>query len=123
MIEGTLDKSTNLIKMSYSGRVDPEQTQAYVPRMQAMLAEVQPGFRLLTDLRRLETMDLGCVPFIEQVMDLCDDRGISMVVRIIPDPHKDIGLNIMSLFHYRRGVRIVTCLTMEQAETALANRG
>jgi len=31
-----------------------------------------------------------------------------MVVRIIPDPRKDIGLNILSRFHYRRGSRFVT---------------
>jgi hypothetical protein len=42
-----------------------------------------------------------------------------MVVRVIPDPHKDIGLNILSLFHYRRGVRIVTCETLEEAMRAL----
>jgi hypothetical protein len=53
-------------------------------------------------------------------MDSCDARGITMVVRIIPDPRKDIGLNIMSLFHYRRGVRFVTCETIEEAQAVLA---
>jgi hypothetical protein len=40
-------------------------------------------------------------------------------VRVIPDSRKDIGLNIMSLFHYRRGVRIVTCETLAEAHTIL----
>jgi hypothetical protein len=44
-----------------------------------------------------------------------------MVVRIIPDPRKDIGLSIMSVFHYRRGVRIVTCETLAEALSALAD--
>jgi hypothetical protein len=43
-----------------------------------------------------------------------------MVVRVIPNPQKDIGLNILSLFHYRRRVRIVTCETLEEAMNALA---
>jgi hypothetical protein len=43
-----------------------------------------------------------------------------MVVRVIPDPQKDIGLNILSLFHYRRRVRIVTCKTLAEAMKALA---
>ena len=42
-----------------------------------------------------------------------------MVVRVIPDPYKDIGLNIVSLFHYPRRVRIVTCETLEEAMRAL----
>jgi hypothetical protein len=43
-----------------------------------------------------------------------------MVVRVIPDPRKDIGLNMLSLFHYRRGIRIVTCMTLEEATKTLA---
>ena len=53
-------------------------------------------------------------------VDLCNKQGIEMVVRVIPDPQKDIGLNILSLFHYRRRVRIVTCATLEEAMKALA---
>ena len=47
--------------------------------------------------------------------------GIAKVVRIIPDPKKDIGLNIMSVFHYQRRVQIITCETLDQADQALAN--
>jgi hypothetical protein len=43
------------------------------------------------------------------------------VVRVIPDPQKDIGLNILSLFHYRKRVRIVTCETLDEARKVLAN--
>jgi hypothetical protein len=120
MIEATVDKSQNLLTVVYSGQIGAEETKRSLAQVEPKVMQMQPGFRLLSDLRRLEVMDLGCVPYIEQVMDLCDDREIAMVVRIIPDPQKDIGLNIMSLFHYRRGVRIVTCETMEEAEAALA---
>jgi predicted choloylglycine hydrolase len=84
-----------------------------------LVPDLRPGFRLLTDLSGLESMDLACVPYIEQMMDLCNKKGVEMVVRVIPDPHKDIGLNIMSLFHYPRRVRIVTCETLEEAMSAL----
>ena len=120
MIEATVEKSTNLLKVRYNGHIGPEESKRGAKQIELLLSELQPGFRLLTDLRALEVMDLGCVPDIEHVMDLCDDRGIGMVVRVIPDPHKDIGLNILSLFHYRRGVRILTCATLQEAEQALA---
>jgi len=119
VFEATLDKPANLLKIVYTGRVPAAEASACAEKIRTLLNDIQPGFRMLTDLRGLESMDLGCVPFIENVMDWCDDAGIDEVVRIIPDPHKDIGLNIMSLFHYRRGVQIVTCQTIEQAKAAL----
>ena len=39
------------------------------------------------------------------------------MVRVIPDSKNDIGMNLLSLFHYHRRPRIVTCGTMiETAE-------
>jgi hypothetical protein len=38
---------------------------------------------------------------------------------VIPDPTIDIGLQIMSLFHYGHDVRIITCATLEEAMRAL----
>ena len=63
------------------------------------------------------------VPFNPQrIMSLClNKKGIEMVVRVIPDPRKDIGLNILSLFHYRRGLRILTYETLDEAMKALAD--
>jgi hypothetical protein len=73
----------------------------------------------LSDLSDLEIMDPDCAAEIEFGMDLCNKAGVSKVVRVIPDPRKDIGLTIMSVFHYHRGVKIVTCETLAQALQAL----
>jgi hypothetical protein len=59
------------------------------------------------------------VPEVEQVMDLLKSGGIELVVRIIPDPRKDIGLTILSVFHYGRSVRSVTCQNFSEALRAL----
>jgi len=120
MIEASVDVPGNLLRVSYRGKIGVEETGRWLPQITSLVGQMQSGFRLLSDLSGLEMMDLACVPHIERVMDLCDARGITMVVRIIPDPHKDIGLNILSLFHYRRGVRIVTCETIEEAQAVLA---
>jgi len=64
-------------------------------------------------------MDVACAPFIGKVMDRCNDRGIKKFIRIIPDPRKDIGLRIMSGFHYDRHVRILTFDILAEAEEAL----
>src|SRR6185436_9755036 len=102
----------NLLIIRFTGRIDPSQTRSQAEKVKAKLVDLQPGFRLLADLTDLEFMDVTCAPDIERTMDLCDVKGVSKVVRVIPDPSKDIGLNIMSVFHYRPSVRIVSCKTM-----------
>jgi hypothetical protein len=52
-------------------------------------------------------------------MDLCNEKGASLVVRVIPDPYRDIGMQIMSIFHYGGSVQILTCQTLAQANEIL----
>ena len=120
MFQVEADKSKNLLKISYAQHVGPEDTEHVEKNAPPLLADLRPGFSLLTDLSGLESMDLACVPYIRRMMDLCNKKGVELVVRVIPDPHKDIGLNILSLFHYRRRVRIVTCETRAEAMKVLA---
>ena len=115
-----LDRSKSLLKISFAQHVGPEETSRGEAEIKGLLADQPPGFRLLADLSALESMDVACVGDIRRIMDLLNKKGIEMVVRVIPDPRKDIGLNILSHFHYRRGVRIITCETLEEAMKALA---
>jgi hypothetical protein len=80
---------------------------------------MQKGFTFLADLAGLESMELESVPSITRIMDACNAAGIGMVVRIIPDPRKDIGLNILSIIHYSRGVHVLTFQNSEEAERAI----
>lgn len=120
MFQAEVDQAKNLLKISYGQHVGPEDTERAKEEILALLADVRSGFRLLTDLSALESMDLECVPHIQSVMDQCNKKGVEMVVRVIPDPEKDIGLNILSLFHYGRRVRLVTCETLAEAQKILA---
>ena len=119
MFQVEADKSKNLLKISFAGRVGLEEAKRCEEEVETLVPDLQPGFQLLTDLSGLESMDLACVPHIERVMDLCNRKGVAKIVRIVPDPHKDIGFNILSLFHYRHGIPIVTCETPEEAIEAL----
>ena len=46
-------------------------------------------------------------------------QGVTEILRVIPDPAQDIGLNIMSLFHYSKEVKFLTLQFREEAETRL----
>ena len=119
MFETQLDAARNRLIIQYKGRVSPEELTRCNEEVAQHLTKLQSGFSLLTDLTDLDSMDVACVPQIRAMMDRCNKRGVKTVVRSVPDPHKDIGLNILSLFHYGRGVHIVTCATMQEALQAL----
>ena len=114
------DKAQNLLEIHFSGNVTPGETKRYLEEINAALTNLQPGFTLLTDMSKLENMTPACAPDLKATMDACRKAGVARVIRVIPDPHKDIGLSIMSLFHYPRKIRIITCETMDEARKILA---
>jgi hypothetical protein len=104
-----IDQPKNLLVIRYRGCAGAPDVERCAEEVRAALPKMQSGFQLLVDFTELESMDVTCVPHIGKIMELCDEQGVSAVVRIIPDPKRDIGLQIMSYFHYRGGVNIVTC--------------
>ena len=108
-----------LLEIRYGDVVRAEDAEKGLDQLQAALARLESGFRVLVDLTALESMDVKCAPSVEKAMDLCNEKGASTVVRIVPDPHRDIGLQIMSIFHYRGDVRIITCATLAEANAIL----
>lgn len=121
MIKFEVDQPRNRLVIRYIGSIQAKDTEEGLDQIQAGLAQLQPQFRLLVDLTELDSMDVKCAPFVEQAMDLCNTKGAEMVVRVIPDPHRDIGMTIMSIFHYRGDVRIMTCQTRAEAEKILSD--
>jgi len=119
MIRFEVDQPRNFLAIRYSGAGGAQDTEQGLAEIRSGLAKLTSGFRLLADLTELEKMDVACAPFIEKAMDLCNEKGASMIVRVIPDPHRDIGLQIMSIFHYSGDVQIMTCETLAEADELL----
>ena len=120
MFLATINKPKQLLYLSFIDRVHLEELERAREQSALLLAELAPGFRLLTDLERLESVDVDCTPEIGKLMELCDQKGVGMVVRVIPDPTKDIGLNIIARFHYRQPPRMITCKSMMEAAKLLS---
>ena len=112
-----------LLEIRYGGVVRAEDSEKGLEQLRAKLELLETGFRVLVDLTALESMEVKCAPFVEKAMDLCNEHGASTVVRVVPDPHRDIGLQIMSVFHYRGDVRIITCLSLAEANQILETDG
>ena len=112
-LDSSLDQK--FIRLRYQGIVLADHIEAVLPRLEESISRVGPGFVLVTDLTGLESMHLDCVPHVTRIMDLCLGAGMAKVIRIIPDPAKDIGLNLLSLVHYRGRVPTVTFGSREEA--------
>jgi len=117
-VEG--DVAHNLIRMSYRGKVGTTEAKAAGEKVVLLLPQMRPGFAVLSDLSCLDSMDLECAANIAKTMDILRAHGVGTVVRIIPDPTKDIGLNILSIVHFRGKVRVVTCQNSAEAEQVLS---
>jgi len=120
MVIVTSNKARQLLFMSFFQHVHAAELQRGQQDVKTLLADLPPGFRVLVDFSQLESMDLDCAPEIGRTMDLLDQNGVGTVVRVIPDPSKDIGMRILSLFHYRNHVLVVTCDNMAEAYEKLA---
>ena len=115
MFRVELDHPGNALVIGYAGNVGPDEAHRCAQEVRVALSKVQPGFRLLVDLTDLESMDVACSPLIGSIMEMCNSSEVSEVVRVIPDPKRDIGLQIMSSFHYASHVRIVTLESAAEA--------
>lgn len=113
------DAARNRIEIIFQGKIAPAEMARYEEEIRVAIAQLREEFHLLTDLSALLSMESGCIPHIERSMDAINRGGVGRIVRVIPHTSKDIGLSIMSLFHYRHGLRIITCRTREEAEQAL----
>jgi len=120
MFLATTNKSRRLLFLHYIGTVSVAELERGYQEIKVLLVEFPNDFEMLADLSRLDFMDVACAEIIGQTMELMDQHGVEIVVRVIPDPAKDIGLNIISIFHYPNHPRIVTCQTLTEAAQVLA---
>lgn len=119
MFLATTNKARRLLHLSYIDKVTPAELERAYPEVKALVAEFSGGFDMLADLGRLEFMDVACEEIIGRTMEMMEQHGLERVVRVIADPTKDIGLNIIGLFHYSKKIRIVNCETMVEAAKVL----
>jgi hypothetical protein len=115
MVLITSNKPQRLLCMHYVQRVTPTELASGRDELKAMLAELPPNFRLLADLSQVESMDPECMTELGRAMELIGQHGVGLIVRVIPDPSKDIGLNILAIFHYPHHPRTITCQNLAEA--------
>jgi len=110
-----IDRSKRLLVISALRQVTVEEAKLVAQQVRELLHDVAPGFRVLAVFQWLESMDPAAAPYIAMIMDTLAEKGVASVTRVMPDPHKDIGLNILSQFHYGPEIQIATFETLADA--------
>ena len=116
------DRSKQLLVISAAGQVTKKEVESVALRVRETMKEATPGFRVLTDFRWLEWMDPAAAVPLAEIMDTLAEKDVAAVVRVIPDPRKDIGLNILSQFHYGPQIKLVTFESLAEAFSALMDK-
>jgi hypothetical protein len=114
-----IDRSKRLLVISALQRVTAEQAKLVAKEVRDLLRDVAPGFRVLADFRWLESMDSAAARHVADIMDALAEKRVASVTRVMPDPHKDIGLNILSQFHYGPEIQLATFETLADAIQSL----
>jgi hypothetical protein len=115
------DRPKRLLVISAAGQVTKKEVETVALRVREIMKEVTPGFRVLTDFRWLERMDPAAAIPLAEIMDALAAKDVAAVVRVVPDPRKDIGLNILSQFHYGPKIKLATFESLAEALSALIN--
>ena len=110
-----LDRSKRLPVTTAAQTVTADEAKMAAQRIRELLQDVAPGFRVLAVFRWLESMDSAAARHIAEIMDALAEKNVASVTRVMPDPNKDIGLNILSQFHYGANVKIATFETLADA--------
>jgi len=117
-----LDKSKRLLVISGAERVTAHQVKAAAQRVRELLHDVAPGFRVLVDFRWMNSMESEAAPHLAEIMETLTEKGVASVARVVSDPHKDIGLNILSQFHYGPDIPIAIFNTLADAVQSIATQ-
>jgi len=113
------NKSKQLLQVRFIGQVLPKEFADAEKDLAAELDGLSPGFHYLVDFSQFESMELDSRLEVGRIMELIASAGVGLVVRVIPDSSKDIGMKILTIFHYPPNLQVVTCQNLIQAGHAL----
>ena len=119
MIKSSYDRGCNAIIIEFIGKIDAAQAEQSYLDIQKIIPQCSKGFKILTDLSHVESLDPKSVKAVKKSMDFFNSKGVTEVIRVVPDPSNDIGFNILSLFHYSKDVKFETVSSRQEAEELL----
>ncbi len=119
MIRSTHYRETNVLRVAFEGQVGRHDFDEMERDLPSIFRCLQPDFALLTDLSEVKEIEYSCAGAIGKLMEQLVEAGAGRVVRVVPDPRKDIGFGILSAFHYPANLPVQICGDLEEAKELL----
>ena len=116
-----IDPSKRLLIITAQGHVAGPEVDRVRSEVAELIDDAAPGFVVLVDFRFVESMRPETAQPIGEIMDLFAKKQVGSVVRVIPHPSKDVGMNILSQLHYGSRVEVATVKSMAEAIVILAD--
>jgi hypothetical protein len=109
------DKRNNLLNLEFRSNFDEQQGEILCAHLKKELLQAKKGFIVFSDLSRVDYFNDASSKYIQRMMVICNEHGVSKIFRVVPQKSKDIGFNIMSIFHYSKSVKIYTYNSVAEA--------
>ena len=122
MMKTRYDSQHNAVIVEFSGDVTVAEAEQVFADLDNVLPKHGKGFMLLTDFSTVKTMEMGIKQEIEEAMELFDAMWVTEILRVLPDPAMDIGFNVLSISHYSKHPKVITCRTRQEADAYLRDQ-
>jgi len=117
-----MDIDKRIVSIKIMGEFDLKQSQEMYRDAAIILKTAEGPLMVLSDISEAIDIKHESIEALSKVMELFNSHGTKQVIRIIPDSSKDIGLNILSRFHYSPDVKIHTFDSREKAGEYMRSR-
>ncbi|EKD27545.1 MAG: hypothetical protein ACD_79C00678G0002 [uncultured bacterium] len=111
----------NILKLGFIKDFTVKDAKQLLEELKVKINNTQKGFTVFSDMSQLDSMSQEVSSYIVKIMQVCNEKEAAQVVRVIPDPTKEIGFKILSIFHYSDKVKIFTCNDILEARKFLPN--
>jgi len=119
MVKVNYDGEHNTVIVEFKGDINEAQAEQFFSDIETVIPKHGKGFKILTDFSLVHDMDLAVQRGIKKAMKLFTARGVTEILRVLPNPDMEIGFNIMSAFNYSKEIEIHTFHSREEAQARL----
>ncbi|WP_136810345.1 hypothetical protein [Desulfosediminicola flagellatus] len=115
-----VDIPKNRILFQFSGKIDKKQLNSIYTDIRFCVADLKPGFHVITDLSDCRIGHRNCLPTLSNILNFLIESKVGEVIRITKRKSR-VHRQILNFSARRQGYKPVYVATFEEAEQYLEN--
>lgn len=113
------DKPRNRLYVTVGGKIGKADLDGFFEEMQSRVADVRPGFAVITDLTDCHHSHLAAIPIFRKIMNYLIDNGVREVIRVVNTKNL-IYRQALNLASRIQGYQPAYVKTLDEAEALLS---